>query len=49
MYIDMFSPKPFALLVGNDNEEKILKLPLLAKKQEDNISIYSFHAQNTHP
>lgn len=37
MYIDMFSPKPFALLVGNDNEEKILKLPLLAKKQEDNI------------
>ncbi|MFP6155529.1 DUF2357 domain-containing protein [Helicobacter pylori] len=39
MYIDMFSPKPFALLVGNDNEEKILKLPLLAKKQEDNIFI----------
>ncbi len=43
MYIDMFSPKPFALLVGNDNEEKILKLPLLAKKlvkkQEDNIHI----------
>ncbi len=39
MYIDMFSPKPFALLVGNDNEEKILKLPLLAKKQEDNIYI----------
>ncbi len=37
MYIDMFSPKPFALLVGNGNEEKILKLPLLAKKQEDNI------------
>lgn len=37
MYIDMFSPKPFALLVGNDNEEKILKLPLLAKNQEDNI------------
>ncbi|GAA8344172.1 hypothetical protein HpNP145_07870 [Helicobacter pylori] len=37
MHIDMFSPKPFALLVGNDNEEKILKLPLLAKKQEDNI------------
>ncbi len=39
MYIDMFSPKPFALLVGNDNKEKILKLPLLAKKQEDNIYI----------
>ncbi len=39
MYIDMFSPEPFALLVGNDNEEKILKLPLLAKKQEDNIYI----------
>ncbi len=39
MYIDMFSPKPFALLVGNGNEEKILKLPLLAKKQEDNIYI----------
>lgn len=39
MYIDMFSPKPFALLVGNDNEEKTLKLPLLAKKQEDNIYI----------
>ncbi len=39
MYIDMFSPKPFALLVGNGNEEKILKLPLLAKKQEDNICI----------
>ncbi len=37
MYIDMFSPKPFALLVGNGNEEKILRLPLLAKKQEDNI------------
>ncbi|GAA8452643.1 hypothetical protein HpDR51_11090 [Helicobacter pylori] len=37
MYIDMFSPKPFALLVGNGNEEKILKLPLLAKNQEDNI------------
>ncbi|GAA7691867.1 hypothetical protein COL0002_12090 [Helicobacter pylori] len=36
MYIDMFSPEPFALLVGNDNEEKILKLPLLAKKQENN-------------
>lgn len=39
MYIDMFSPEPFALLVGNNNEEKILKLPLLAKKQEDNICI----------
>ncbi|WP_120960747.1 DUF2357 domain-containing protein [Helicobacter pylori] len=39
MYIDMFSPEPFALLVGNDNEEKILKLPLLAKNQEDNIYI----------
>ncbi len=39
MYIDMFSPKPFALLVGNDNEEKILELPLLAKKQENNIYI----------
>ncbi|MFA4812355.1 DUF2357 domain-containing protein, partial [Helicobacter pylori] len=39
MYIDMFSHEPFALLVGNDNEEKILKLPLLAKKQEDNICI----------
>ncbi|WRB99889.1 DUF2357 domain-containing protein [Helicobacter pylori] len=39
MYIDMFSHEPFALLVGNDNEEKILKLPLLAKKQEDNIYI----------
>ncbi len=39
MYIDMFSPKPFALLVGNGNEEKILKLPLLAKKQENNICI----------
>lgn len=39
IYIDMFSPKPFALLVGNGNEEKILKLPLLAKKQEDNIYI----------
>ncbi|GAA7473895.1 hypothetical protein ID1076_09670 [Helicobacter pylori] len=39
MYIDMFSPEPFALLVGNDNEEKILKLPLLAKKQENNICI----------
>ncbi len=39
MYIDMFSPKPFALLVGNGNEEKILKLPLLAKNQEDNIYI----------
>lgn len=39
MYIDMFSPEPFALLVGNGNEEKILKLPLLAKKQEDNICI----------
>lgn len=39
MYIDMFSPKPFALLVGNGNEEKILKLPLLAKKQKDNIYI----------
>ncbi len=39
MYVDMFSPKPFALLVGNDNEEKILKLPLLAKKQKDNIYI----------
>ncbi len=39
MYIDMFSPEPFALLVGNGNEEKILKLPLLAKKQEDNIYI----------
>lgn len=39
MHIDMFSPKPFALLVGNDNEEKILKLPLLAKKQENNIYI----------
>ncbi len=39
MYIDMFSLEPFALLVGNDNEEKILKLPLLAKKQEDNICI----------
>ncbi len=39
MYIDMFSPEPFALLVGNDNEEKILKLSLLAKKQENNICI----------
>ncbi len=39
MYIDMFSPEPFALLVGNDNEEKILKLPLLAKKQENNTYI----------
>ncbi|QQW85824.1 hypothetical protein HG568_04645 [Helicobacter pylori] len=39
MYIDMFNPEPFALLVGNDNEEKILKLPLLAKKQEDNTYI----------
>ncbi|WP_416136766.1 hypothetical protein [Helicobacter pylori] len=39
MHIDIFSPEPFALLVGNDNEEKILKLPLLAKKQEDNICI----------
>ncbi len=43
MYIDMFSHEPFALLVGNDNKEKILKLPLLAKKlvkkQEDNIYI----------
>ncbi|GAA8933276.1 hypothetical protein SLK237_08420 [Helicobacter pylori] len=39
MHIDMFSPEPFALLVGNDNKEKILKLPLLAKKQEDNIYI----------
>ncbi|GAA7660466.1 hypothetical protein HpMMM63_03740 [Helicobacter pylori] len=39
IYIDMFSPEPFALLVGNDNEEKILKLPLLAKKQENNICI----------
>ncbi|GAA8253807.1 DUF2357 domain-containing protein [Helicobacter pylori] len=39
MYIDMFSPEPFALLVGNDNEEKILKLSLLAKKQEDNVYI----------
>ncbi len=43
MYIDMFNPEPFALLVGNDNKEKILKLPLLAKKlvkkQEDNIHI----------
>ncbi|WQS00210.1 DUF2357 domain-containing protein [Helicobacter pylori] len=39
MYIDMFSPEPFALLVGNDNKEKTLKLPLLAKKQEDNIYI----------
>ncbi len=43
MYIDMFSPKPFALLVGNDNEEKILKLLLLAKKlvkkKEDNTYI----------
>ncbi len=39
MYIDMFSPEPFALLVGNDNEEKTLKLPLLAKKQEDNTYI----------
>ncbi|MDU9793229.1 DUF2357 domain-containing protein [Helicobacter pylori] len=39
MYIDMFSPKPFALLVGNGNEEKILKLPLLSKKQEDSICI----------
>ncbi|MFA4878471.1 DUF2357 domain-containing protein [Helicobacter pylori] len=39
MYIDMFSHEPLALLVGNDNEEKILKLPLLAKKQEDNICI----------
>ncbi len=39
MYIDMFSHEPFALLVGNDNKEKILKLPLLAKKQEDNICI----------
>lgn len=39
MYIDMFSPKPFALLVGNGNEEKILKLPFLAKKQKDNICI----------
>lgn len=39
MYIDMFSPKPFALLVGNDNEEKILKLPLLAKKKENNTYI----------
>lgn len=39
MYIDMFSHKPFALLVGNGNEEKILKLPLLAKKQKDNIYI----------
>ncbi len=39
MYIDMFSHEPFALLVGNDNEEKILKLPLLAKKQEDNTYI----------
>ncbi|WP_202145513.1 DUF2357 domain-containing protein [Helicobacter pylori] len=43
MYIDMFNPEPFALLVGNDNEEKILKLPLLAKKlvkrKEDNIYI----------
>ncbi|AFH98095.1 hypothetical protein HPSH417_04800 [Helicobacter pylori Shi417] len=39
MYIDMFDPKPFALLVGND----ILKLSLLAKKlvkkQENNIYI----------
>ncbi|GAA8176217.1 hypothetical protein HpBT135_12650 [Helicobacter pylori] len=43
MYIDMFSPEPFALLVGNDNKEKILKLPLLAKKlvkkQENNTYI----------
>ncbi len=39
MYIDMFSPEPFALLVGNGNEENILKLSLLAKKQEDNICI----------
>ncbi|GAA7841164.1 DUF2357 domain-containing protein [Helicobacter pylori] len=39
IYIDMFSPEPFALLVGNDNKEKILKLPLLVKKQEDNIYI----------
>ncbi len=43
MYIDMFSSEPFALLVGNGNKEKILKLPLLAKKlvkkQENNIYI----------
>ncbi|GAA7459003.1 DUF2357 domain-containing protein [Helicobacter pylori] len=39
MYIDMFSPEPFALLVGNDNKEEIKKLPLLAKKLEDNIYI----------
>ncbi len=39
MYIDMFSPEPFALLVGNGNEEKILKLPLLVKKQENNTYI----------
>ncbi len=39
MYIDMFSPEPFALLVGNGNEEKILKLPILVKKQENNTYI----------
>lgn len=39
MYIDMFSPEPLALLVGNGNEEKILKLPLLVKKQENNTYI----------
>ncbi len=39
MYIDMFSPEPFALLVGNDNKEEIKKLPLLVKKLEDNIYI----------
>ncbi|MGL2576140.1 hypothetical protein ACQJ5K_00265 [Helicobacter pylori] len=39
IYIDMFSSEPFALLVGNGNKEKTLKLPLLAKKLENNIYI----------
>ncbi|EMH40642.1 hypothetical protein HMPREF1430_01429 [Helicobacter pylori GAM96Ai] len=39
IYIDMFSSEPFALLVGNGNKEKTLKLPLLAKKLENNVYI----------
>lgn len=39
MYIDMFSFEFFVLLVGNGNEEKILKFFFLVKKQENNIYI----------
>ncbi|WP_104748151.1 DUF2357 domain-containing protein [Helicobacter cetorum] len=44
IYIDMFSSEPFALLVRNDKKIEIEQLPLLAKKQIDNIYI---NANNT--